>query len=228
MIGPVVNAAAIIVCSLAGKFLFRNVPAGIEEIVFKAIGIAVIYIGITGAMVNKDVLLLIVSLIAGSIIGELIGIDKGMNKLGKWAESRLGAGDGNFSKGFVTATIIYCVGSMAIVGSLQSGLSGNHEMLFAKSILDGIVSVILASQMGLGVLFSFVPVLLYEGSITLGAMFVKDWLTPEIINEMSAAGNLLIAVIGFNFMGVKEIKVANMVPAIFIPWVYLGVCGLFT
>jgi uncharacterized membrane protein YqgA involved in biofilm formation len=227
MLGPLVNAAAVIVGALAGKFIFRNVPPRVEEIIIKAIAIALIYIGVTGAMGNERIMLLILSLIIGSVIGELIGIDKGMNRIGTWAESKLGFGEGNFSKGFVTASILFCTGSMAIVGSLESGLAGNHEMLFAKSVLDGVMSIVFASQMGWGVLFSFIPVLLYEGAITLGASFVKGFLTAQIISEMSAVGSLLIAIIGFNFMGVKEIKVANMIPAIFIPLAYIALENLF-
>jgi len=227
MLGTLVNAAAIIVGALAGKFLVRNVPSRVEEIIMKAIAIALIYIGVKGAMGNERIMLLILSLIIGSVIGELIGIDKGMNNIGKWAESKLGFGEGNFSKGFVTASILFCTGSMAIVGSLESGLAGNHQTLFAKSILDGVMSIVFASQFGWGALFAFVPVLVYQGAITLSASFVKGFLTAGIITEMSAVGSLLIAVIGFNFMGVKEIKVANMIPAIFIPLIYMVVENLF-
>jgi uncharacterized membrane protein YqgA involved in biofilm formation len=192
-------------------------------------------VGIKGALDNQRVLLLIMSLVAGSIIGELINIDRQMNRLGLWAERRLGmgkpgagtAGPGepkrSFSKGFVSASILFCTGSMAIVGSLQSGLSGNHETLFAKSILDGSISVIFGSSLGIGVAFSALPVLVYQGGIALASMAVKDLLTPEIVREMSAVGSLLVAAIGFNFLELREIRVANLIPAIFIPWLYLAV-----
>jgi len=223
MLGPLANTATIIIGALIGRFAIRNVPERVSDIILKAIAICLIFIGLSGAMQNNRILLLICSLIIGSVIGELIDIDKGMNRLGKWAESKLGAGDGNFSKGFVTATILFCTGSMAIIGSLESGLTGSHDILFTKSIIDGILAVVLASQMGIGVLFSSIPILVYEGGMTLGASFVKAWLTSEIITEMSAVGSLLIAVIGFNLMGVKEIKVANMIPAIFLPWLFIAV-----
>ncbi len=223
MLGPIVNAITIVVCTLVGKFLVRGLPERFENIIKKALGLSIIYIGIAGALENQRVMLLIVSLVVGSILGELINIDKGMNALGKWAEAKLGFGEGNFAKGFVTASILFCTGSMAIVGSLESGLQGNHEMLFAKSILDGVISIVFASTMGIGVAFSAVPVFFYEGGIALGAGLIKDMLTPEIIREMSAVGSLLIAALGFNFLEVKEIKVANMIPAIFIPWIYIAV-----
>ena len=226
MLGPAVNAITIVVCALAGKFLIRNVPERFERIIMKAIALALIYLGVAGALQNERVLLLICSLILGGIIGELLNIDRGMNRLGKWVEQKARLGEGDFSKGFVTTSILYCVGSMAIVGALESGLTGTHQTLFAKSVLDGITAIIFASQMGLGVMFSAVPVFLYEGGIALGAAAVKDWLTPAIITEMSAVGSLLIAAIGFNFLEVKEIKVANMIPAIFLPWLFIAAEGL--
>ncbi len=231
MLGPVVNAVTIIICALigivVGRFFKHGLPVRFEEIIKKALGLSVIYIGIAGALDNQKVMLLIFSMVFGSIIGELINIDKGMNFVGLWAERKLGFGEGNFSKGFVTASILYCTGSMAIVGAMNSGLQGNHEMLFAKSILDGAIGIVFASAMGIGVAFSAVPVLLYEGAIALGAGFIKDMLTPEIIREMSAVGSLLIAAIGFNFLEIREIKVANMIPAIFLPWLFIALQNLF-
>ena len=235
MLGPVVNALVVVVCSLAGCFLIRGIPERFEELIKKAIGLSIIYVGIRGALDNERMLLLIMSMVAGAIIGEFINIDKWMNQAGLWAERKLGMAKTaerpgntgrNFSKGFVSASIIFCTGSMAIVGSMQSGLQGNHETLFAKSILDGSISLVFGASMGIGVAFSALPVLLYEGAIALASLAIKDYLTPEIIREMSAVGSLIISGIGFNFLGVKEIKVANLIPAIFIPWAYLAFMGL--
>lgn len=223
MLGPIVNGVVIVICALAGKFFVKGLSGRFEDIIKKAIGLSIMYIGISGAMENKRVMLLIISMVAGSIIGEWINIDKGMNTLGLWAEKKFGFGEGNFAKGFVTASILFCTGSMAIVGAMQSGLAGNHEMLYAKSILDGVISIVFASTMGIGVAFSAIPVFLYEGAIALGAGYIKDWLTPEIITEMSAVGSLLIAALGFNFLEVREIRVANMIPAIFLPWLFIAI-----
>ncbi|HML36022.1 MAG TPA: DUF554 domain-containing protein [Bacillota bacterium] len=223
MLGPAVNGIAIIICALAGKFLIRGLPDRFESIIKTAIGLAVIYIGISGSLESKHVMILIISMVVGSILGEWINIEKGMTALGHWAERRFGFGEGNFAKGFVAASILYCTGSMAIIGSMQSGLQGNHEMLFAKSVLDGVTAVVFGSTMGIGVAFSAVPVFLYESAIALGASSIKDWLTPEIISEMSAVGSLLIAALGFNFFEIKEIKVANMIPAIFLPWLFIAI-----
>ena len=231
MLGPVVNGIAIVICALigivVGKFFKNGLPVRFEEIIKKAIGLSILYIGISGAMDNKRVMLLIISIVVGSILGEWINIDKGMNSIGLWAERKFGFGEGNFAKGFVNASILYCTGSMAIVGAMNSGLQGNHEMLFAKSILDGVIGIVFASTMGIGVAFSAIPVLLYEGAIALGAGYIKDLLTTEIITEMSAVGSLLIAALGFNFLEIKEIKVANMIPAIFLPWLFIAIESAF-
>jgi uncharacterized membrane protein YqgA involved in biofilm formation len=235
MLGPLVNALTVIICSLAGCFLVRGIPERFGEIVKKAIGLSIIYVGIRDAMESQRVLLLIISMVTGAVLGELIGIDRGMNALGAWAEKKLaGKGgakktdaSGSFAGGFVPASVIFCSGSMAIVGSIQSGLEGNHEILFAKSILDGAISIVFGASMGIGVCFSAIPVLVYQGGIVLLSLALRDILTPEIVREMSAVGSLLVAAIGFNFLSVKEIPVANLIPAIFIPWLYLAAEGFF-
>ena len=222
MLGPAVNAAAIVVCALAGRFLVRGIPERFEEIIKKAIGLSIIYVGLRGAMDNQRVLLLIMSMVIGAVLGELINIDRLMNRFGSWTERKLGMSGGTFARGFVSASILFCTGSMAIVGSMQSGLQGNHETLFAKSILDGSISLVFGASMGIAVAFAAIPVLVYQAGIALASMAVKDLLSPEIIREMSAVGNLLVAAIGFNFLGTREIRVANLIPAVFIPWAYLG------
>lgn len=227
MLGPLVNALAIVVCGVLGTYIIKGVPERFENIVMKAIALALIYIGISGALQNQKIMILILSLVIGALIGEAIDIDKCMNNFGIWVEHKMGFSEGNFSKGFVTASILFCTGSMAIVGALNSGLQGNNEMLYAKAILDGIIAIVFASKMGIGVSFSAIPVLLYEGGIAVGAIFMKDLLTDEIITEMSAVGSLLIAAIGFNFMEVKEVKVANLIPAIFLPWLFIAIESTF-
>jgi uncharacterized membrane protein YqgA involved in biofilm formation len=229
MLGPLVNAGVIAVCSLVGVLFIKNIPARFEEILKKGIGLAIIYIGLKGAFENTHPLLLIMSLVTGALIGELIDIDRGMNRVGAWAERKMGMQGGTFAKGFVSASILFCSGAMAIVGSIQSGLEGNHETLFAKSILDGSISIVFSASLGIGVLFSALPVLIYQGSIALLAMAARTLLTQEIITEMSAVGSLLVAAIGFNFLSIsieakdaKEIKVANLIPAVFVPLVYFS------
>jgi len=232
MLGPTVNAIAIVVCGLAGCFLVRGIPSRFEEIIKKAIGLSVFFIGISGALDSQRLLLLIMSMVIGATLGELINIDNLMNRLGLWVERRLGVKSNvegrSFSKGFVTTSILFCSGSMAIVGSMQSGLLGNHEILFAKSVLDGAISIVFGASMGIGVVFSAIPVFFYQSGIVLASMAVHDLLTEDIVREMSSVGSLVVAAIGFNFLGVKEIKVANFIPAIFIPLIFMLVEGFFT
>lgn len=224
--GTLVNAAAIAVCAILGTFIIKNVPERFNEIIVKAVGLSVLFIGLSGAFDNENVMLLIISMVLGSILGELIDIDGKMNKLGDFAEKKFGFGEGNFSKGFVTASILFCTGSMAIVGSMNSGLSLDHNMLFAKSILDGVISVVFAGTMGIGVAFSAIPILIYEGALTIIASIVGEFMTQQMITEMSAVGSLIIAGIGFNFLDIKQIKVANMIPAMFIPCIYFAFLGM--
>jgi len=254
MLGTIVNTLVIIIFSLIGTFLIKGISGRFEEILKKSSGLAVLFIGIRGAFDNENILLLVLSLVIGAVIGELINIDKWMNALGLWAEKKLkldktdvrvlqrknadspdtGASPENgeavkkrsFSKGFVSASILFCTGSMAIVGAMQGGLQGNHEVLFAKSVLDGTMSLIFSASMGIGVAFSAVCVFIYQGGIALASMLIRGFLTQDMIREMSAVGSLVIAAIGFNFLSPKEIKVANLIPAIFIPCVYYFVTGL--
>ena len=220
LFGTIVNVFAIIAGSLTGVALSGGIPKKYTDTIMEGIGLAVILIGLKGALKSDDLLLVIFSLVIGSIIGEFLKIEDRLERMGRWLETRFSkAGDG-IAKGFVTASLIYCVGSMAIVGALESGLTGNHQTLFAKSVLDGVSAVVFASTFGIGVLFSAVPVLLYQGSITLTASLVKPLLTPVVVTQMSAVGGLLIVGIGLNLLEIRKIKVGNMLPAIGIPLIY--------
>jgi len=221
MLGTIVNTVAIIIGAIIGTLLHKGIPNRPKETIMKAISLAVILMGLKSALQSEQLLLLISSMLVGSIIGEALNIERRIERLGTIIELKVGADKGEVAKGFVTSSLIFCIGSMAIVGAIQSGLTGNHEMLFAKSMLDGVTSIILASTMGIGVMFSGVMVFIYEGAITLSASLFKDALTDEVIREMSAVGGLLIMAIGLNFLEINKIRVANMLPAIFIPVIYL-------
>lgn len=225
LLGPAVNGLSIIVCALVGRFLLKGISGRFEDIINKALGLSILFIGISGSLQNQRVMLLILSMVLGSVLGELLDIDRAMYRFGKWIEQRLGFGEGSFAIGFVNASVIFCTGSMAVVGGMNSGLMDNHEMLFAKAILDGVISIILASSLGFGVACSAIPVFLYEGAIVICAGLVKNMLTDQIITEMSAAGSLVIAAIGINFLLDRKIKVANMIPAIFMPWLLIAIEG---
>lgn len=220
MLGTIVNTLAIIAGSLLG-FVFRGgIPKKYQITIMQAISLAVILIGLKMAFKTDDVLPVIFSLVIGSLLGEFLKIETRLENLGKRLETKFAkAGDG-IAKGFVVASLVFCVGSMAIVGSMESGLTNNHHTLFAKSALDGVTSIVFASTFGIGVLFSSISVFVYQGFITLTASLMKPFLIPSVINQMSGAGGLLIVAIGFNLLEIRKIKVGNMLPAIFIPLVY--------
>jgi len=223
MLGTIVNFFAIVAGSLIGLLFRRGIPEKYKNTVMNGIALAVVLIGLMSALKTEQMLLLIFSLVIGSVIGEFFRIEDRLEALGKWIEARMGNYGGNVARGFVAASLIFCVGSLAIVGALESGLTGNHDKLFAKSVLDGISSIVFASTMGIGVIFSSLTVFVYQGLITIAAGFVKDFLTEDVIREMSAIGGLLIMALGFNLLELKKIKAGNMLPAILIPvFYYIG------
>lgn len=221
MLGTIVNALAIIAGSIAGFFLKGGMPASMADTITKGLGLCIIYIGISGTMKTENLLLVIISLVIGGIAGELIDIDKKFYQLGDLLEKKLNKnGESKIAEGFVAASLLFCVGSMAIVGSLQSGLEGNHETLYTKAVIDGITSVVFTSTMGIGVILSAVSVFIYQGLITVMAASAKVYLTDAIVAEMTAVGSLLIMGIGINMIGASKIKVSNLLPAVFVPFAY--------
>jgi len=220
LLGTLVNVAAIIAGSLVGLIFRGRISEKYNKTIIQAISLGVILIGLKSAFKCNDFILIIISLALGSLLGELCKIEHRLENAGAWLENKFSKKGGSFATGFVTTSLLYCVGAMAIVGSLESGLTGNHSTLFAKSTLDGIGSVIFSSTMGIGVLFSSVSVLLYQGTITLAAVYVKPFLVPEVISQMSSVGGLLIVAIGINMLGENKIKVGNMLPSVFIPLIY--------
>lgn len=220
MLGTIVNTGAIIAGGLIGLLLKGGIKEKYSSTIMQGVGLSVIMIGLQSALEAEDVLVVIFSLAGGGIIGEWLGIEIHLENLGRRLEKRFSASGGDFAKGFVSTSLIFCVGSMAIVGSLESGLNHNHQILFAKSVLDGITATIFASTFGVGVLFSAFSVLLYQGLITLAASLLKLILVDAVVAQMSAVGGLLITAIGINILELKRIKVGNILPAIFIPLAY--------
>lgn len=220
MIGTIVNTLSIIVGSLIGLLFRGNIPEKYSKTIQHAIGLAVVLIGIKSALKTDAILVVILSLAVGSLLGELLRIEERLDQLGNWIGRRISKESAGISKGFVSSSLLYCVGAMAIVGSMESGLTGNHQTLFAKSILDGIASVLFASTLGIGVLFSSISVFVYQGLLTVTASSMKHFLLPEVVSQMSAVGGLLILAIGIGLLEIKRIKIGNMLPAIFIPLFY--------
>ncbi len=228
MLGTWVNVIAIIMGSILGLLLKKGLPDNIKTIIMNAIGLGVLLVGFKMAFLVNNFVVLILSLAVGAIIGEYIKIEYYLEKAGKILEnkmSRFGNGKTSLAKGFVAATLLYCVGAMAVTGAIQSGLTKDHTILFTKSVLDGITAIVLTTSMGPGVIFSSVSVLLYQGSITLLAEVIQKFTTELIINEMTAVGGLLIFAIGLNLLEIKKIKVGNLLPALVVVVIFTLLVG---
>ncbi|WP_126429217.1 DUF554 domain-containing protein [Brevibacillus marinus] len=218
--GTIVNAAAILLGSLIGRFL-SGIPEGTRQTVMNGIGLAVVLLGLQMSFQTENILLVIVSLVLGSLIGEALRIEYRLQQAGQWLERSIGKKkEGSIATGFVTATLVYCIGAMAVLGALDSGLRGNHDILYTKAMLDGFSAIIFTSTLGIGVAFSAIPVFLYQGGIALLSTQIYALLGKELLDailvEVTATGGLLIVAIGINILEVRKINVANMLPAILV------------
>jgi len=219
--GSIVNAAAIVAGSLLGMLL-PAMGERYKRTVTQAIGIALCVLGMTMALKTSHFIWVLVSLVAGSLLGEWIRLERRFEQTGEWLERKVpvrkGGAESTVAKGFVTATLIFAVGAMAILGAVDGGVRNNHDILYAKSLMDGLMSLILASTLGIGVMFSAVPVFLYQGAVTLAAAAAASLASMEVIEavtvEVSAVGGVLIIGIGLNLLEIKRIGVANMLPAV--------------
>lgn len=217
--GTLANVLGIVAGTAVGLLLGRLIPERLGDAVTKGVALCVFYIGVSGMLADENTLAMILSMVLGVLVGELLQLDDRLSALGDGIERQFAARGirGRVSEGFVSASLLFCVGAMAIVGSLESGLSGNHGTLYAKTVLDAVSSVVYASTMGFGVALSAVPVLLYQGAIALGASVLSPMLTDAVIAEMKAVGSLLIVALSLNMLGLTKIKVMNAVPAVFFP-----------
>ncbi len=223
MLGVIVNVIGVIAGSIVGCLLKKGLPDRVANVMTTAVALAVIYIGIDGMLSGENTLVLVLSLVIGALVGTLLDLDGKLERMANRLETKVKGNDSNgtLATGFVSATLLFCVGAMAIVGSLQSGLSGDHEMLFTKALLDFISSIVLASTLGLGVMLSAVSILIYQGAIALLAQFAAPFLSDYIIAEMTCAGSVLILALALNMLGLTKIKLLNFIPGIFIP---IGLC----
>lgn len=227
LLGTLVNGLLIIIGTLLGKLLHR-IPESMKGTVMHAIGLAVMVLGLQMGLKSENFLVVILSLVFGAVIGEYFALEDKLNKLGDWLESKIGSkGQGSISQGFVTATLIFVIGAMGIIGALDSGIRGDHSVLYTKSIIDGFTSLILTTTLGIGVLFSAFPVMLYEGLIALFATqidrFVPQLLMDSFIKEMTATGGIMIFAIGLNLTGITKIRVANLLPGIVVTGIIVSV-----
>src|SRR5512142_355686 len=211
-LGTLANAAAIVAGSLVGLLMHGRFPEPVKKIVFQGLGLSVLIIGLQMALKMDRPLLVVFSLVLGGITGELLRIEDRLESLGDKVKALARSRNALFTDGLVSASLIYCVGSMAILGSLDDGLRGDPTILLTKATLDGFASIPLASTYGIGVMFSAVPVLLYQGAITLAAGSMREVVTPQLLTQITATGGLLILSIGVNLLGFARIKVGNFLP----------------
>lgn len=221
LIGTLVNTGTVIAGSLIGLFLGNILPQRLQDTVMKGLGLCTLFIGITGLMGGENALITVLSMAIGAVIGELLDLDRHLNRFAEKLEKRFKR-DGaktSLAEGFVTASLVFCVGAMTIMGALNDGLTGDHTMLFTKATLDFISSIIFASSLGLGVLLAAVAVLVIEGGIACLAGVVAPLLQYDaaVIPEMTVVGSLLIVGLGLNLLGITKLKVMNYLPAIFLP-----------
>ena len=215
--GTLVNVVLVLIGGGIGLFLKKGISERFSNLMMDALALVTIVIGITFATASENILIVILSLVIGAVVGEGINLDQQLNQLGKLVRNKVKSHSGNIGEAFVTATLLFCVGSMAIMGALDSGLKGNHTVLYTKAIMDGISALIFASSMGIGVLLSAVPILIYQGSITLLASWIEPYLTQGMMTEMNAVGGVILIGLGISILGIKEIKVSNLLPALIIP-----------
>ncbi len=218
MKGTIVNAAAVLVGSGMGLALKKGIPEKYQNTIMQGMALAVGVIGLQMAFKTENMLVVILGLAIGAVIGEAVNIDNYLNKLGELLSLKLGSqgsgGQSSIGRGFVTASLVYCIGAMSVVGSIQDGLTGDTSTLYAKSLLDGITAIVFASSMGIGVMFSSISVLLYQGLITMLAGFFSAALSDNVIKEMTATGGILIVGVSILMLELKKIRLANLLPAI--------------
>lgn len=223
MLGTIVNTGTVVGGALIGVLIHSRMPERITRTTFQGIGLFTLYIGFTMAAKTGNVLIMVFSIVLGAIFGELLNLEARMEKVSEWGKRKVGSKNDKFTEGFVTAFMLFCMGSMTILGSIEEGLGGEPTLLLAKSFLDGFGAVALASSLGIGVLFSAVPLLIYQGGLTLLAGLVQGYLTEPIINEVSAVGGLMLIGLGITILEIRKMKILNLLPAL----VFAGIFAYF-
>lgn len=219
MIAVIINAITVIVGASIGLLAKKAIPDGWSDIIMRGMGLIAMYIGIRGIFDGENTIVMIISLVIGAMLGEGLQIEERFNSFADGVEKRLDSrgGKSNFAQGFIASSLLFCVGAMTVVGSLNAGLKGDNTLLLTKSVMDGVSSIMFAASMGIGVLFASIPVIVIQGGIVLLAGLVEPWLSLTVINEMTCVGSLLIIAIGFNLTLDAKLKVLNYMPALFMP-----------
>lgn len=220
MIAVLVNCFTIILGSLLGIIFSKKITSRLSEVIQTGAGVVVLVLGIEMTLQYDNILFLTFSLMAGGIIGSVIDIDGKIFKIGQWLGTKLPQKEekstSSFGYGFLNASVLFCVGAMSIVGSIEAGVNGNYSVIFTKSLLDGFMAIVFASSMGVGVAFSFLTVLIYQGALTLLATVIAPYMDEVVLAELTASGGALIIMIAINLLGLKSIKTANYLPAVFL------------
>ncbi len=219
MLGTIVNTVAVLFGASIGLLIKKGIPKRIGDSLMKALGLRTIYIGISGAFKWENTLVMIISMVLGTLIGEAVDIDKHVNNGVRKIENKFSKGksENTIAQGFITASLLFCIGSMTIVGAMNAGLLGDNTMLYTKSTLDFCSSIIFGSTLGIGVLFAGGFVLVYQGGLTLLAIAAAPLLSTAVINEMTCVGSLVIIATGLNLLGITKLKLMNYIPAMFLP-----------
>jgi uncharacterized protein len=212
--GAMVNFIAIILGSGLGLVLRRGISESYKKTIMQAMGLAVLFIGVKMSLASENSIIVVLSLGLGALLGEMADLEGKLNRFGEILTQIVGSRFGDVGKGFVTATLVFCIGAMAIVGSIQEGLTGDASIIYAKSLIDGIIAVIFTASMGIGVMLSAVSVFLYQGSITLAASVLQNLVTDEMIHEISGTGGIMIVAIGLSMLKIIKIKLANLLPSL--------------
>jgi len=212
--GTIINALAIIVGGALGLLFRKGFPERIAQTTLQVLGLFSMLVGVGMALQGQELIMVLISLALGAGLGEWLDIEGRLDRFGRWLEERLNLKEGSPAKGFIYASLLFCVGSMAIVGSITDGLKGDHSILVTKAMMDGIVSIPFAASMGFGVLGSAVPILLYQGSLTLLASKIQAFFTPAIVRELTSVGGVIVMGIGVNILGLQKVRVGNFIPAL--------------
>jgi len=214
LLGTLINVGAVIAGSLVGVFFHARLPKRLTTVAFQGIGLFTLFIGFTMAAKTKSLLVLVFSIVLGAIAGELLDIDRLLNRFGEWLKARLRLGGERFAEGLVAAFLLFCMGSMTVLGAIEEGMGGRPNLLAAKSVLDGFASLALAASLGIGVLFSVIPLFIYQGGLTLLAGSLHAVMSDVVVSEVSAAGGLILIGLGITILEIKQLKVLNMLPAL--------------
>jgi len=216
MTGTLINVGTVLLGSSIGLLIRSRLPERYIQVIFQVFGLFTLFLGVKMALETQNIMVMIFSLLIGTLLGEWWNIEKGMSKFADFIKKKVKSGNDNFAEGFITAFLIFCMGSLTILGAIEEGLGGKPNLLLTKSLMDGFSSMALASALGAGVLFSVIPLFLFQGGLTIGASSISELLTDPIIAELSAVGGILLIGLGFTLLEVKKVRVMNMLPALII------------